>query len=89
MNYSPLPDCKAVPACYRGRCNNRTKAALQWRPNRRLQLTAFGARDRWHFDTFRGALAAAEARTVGLCQVDLIDGDIHQRAEAKVRQGRK
>ncbi len=25
------------------------------RPNRRLQLTAFGARDRAHFDSFRNA----------------------------------
>jgi len=33
--------------------------------NRRLQLTAFGARDRWHFDSFRRASAAAEAQDVG------------------------
>jgi hypothetical protein len=34
-------------------------------PNRRLQLTAFGARDRAHFDSFRSASAAAEAQHVG------------------------
>jgi hypothetical protein len=34
-------------------------------PNRRLQLTAFGARDHRHFDSFRSALAAAEAQHVG------------------------
>jgi hypothetical protein len=33
--------------------------------NRRLQLTAFGARDRAFFDTFRSASAAAEAQDVG------------------------
>jgi len=34
-------------------------------PNRRLQLTAFGARDRWFFDSFCSASAAAEAQHVG------------------------
>jgi len=34
-------------------------------PNRRLQLTAFGARDRAVFDTLSSAVAAAEARDVG------------------------
>jgi len=33
--------------------------------NRRLQLTAFGARDRLHFDSFCSASAAAEAQGVG------------------------
>jgi len=37
----------------------------QERPNKRLQLTAFGAQDRWYFDTFCRALAAAEAQHVG------------------------
>jgi len=34
-------------------------------PNRRLQLTAFGAQDRAFFDSFRSASAAAEAQHVG------------------------
>ena len=34
-------------------------------PNRRLQLTAFGARDSSYFDTQRRASAAAEAQGVG------------------------
>ncbi len=33
-------------------------------PNRRLQLTAFGAPDRWHFDNFCSASMAAEAQGV-------------------------
>jgi len=33
-------------------------------PNRRLQRTAFGARDRVHFDSFWSASAAAEAQAV-------------------------
>jgi len=32
-----------------------TLAKMNRRPNRRLQLTAFGARDRRYFDTFRSA----------------------------------
>jgi hypothetical protein len=39
------------------------KSALP--PNRRLQLTAFGARDQGYFDNFRRASAAAEAQHVG------------------------
>ncbi len=32
--------------------------------DKRLQLTAFGARDRWYLDSFCNASAAAEAQAV-------------------------
>jgi CheY-like chemotaxis protein len=43
-----------------------------------LQLTAFGARDRLHFDSFRRASAAAEARVVGRQCALLVVGAAHR-----------
>jgi len=64
--------CKQANGVWRDRALRSARAltleAIRWavRPNRRLQLTAFGARDRGHFDSFCCASAAAEAQHVGL-----------------------